>query len=94
MTSAAAPPHIAGAAALVALALRWPDVAPRAALRALLERHGGNASAVARELGVAQPRTVLGAVDALCLRGWLEQTWPDRSAGGGAVARRGQAPKT
>lgn len=57
---------------LALLARLAPDAPPRETLRALLSRHGGNGSRAAKELGLAEARSLMATVDALGLREWLD----------------------
>jgi hypothetical protein len=47
--------------------------ATRSALRRLLTKHDGNGTRAALELGLATAQPLMATVDALGLRGWLEE---------------------
>jgi hypothetical protein len=70
-----------GAAALASLALACKRTAPMTAMRQHLELHHGDATAAARDLGVGK-KSLMAAVSALELDGWLAETWPHRTKGG------------
>ena len=58
---------------LALLARLDPDKSPRELLQELLTKHGGNGTRAARELGLAEARSLMATVDALGLRGWLDE---------------------
>lgn len=47
--------------------------AVRVAMRRLLERHGGNGTRAALELGLGSAQPLMATVDALDLREWLDE---------------------
>lgn len=70
------------------LAGRFPDKRPAAVIKRALIEAKGNASRAARSLGTNR-QSLLGAVDLVGLRPWLEETFPTRERGG---APRGAVP--
>lgn len=85
-------PRDTGAAALAALALCWPDMSPREAMRGLLSLFEGNTTTSAKKLGVGR-KSLASAITALDLDWWLAERWPNR-ANGGQGARLGRAAST
>lgn len=68
------------------LAAKHPDELPRDVLQRVLTEAGGNVSRTVRALkagGIkANRQSLLGAIEAVGLRSWLEEAYPTRERGG------------